>query len=119
MARQPGYVHRAVRDLTADHRVLVSSGNAYADFSSIEQSEDAATLAPLEADTMSSEEDYGAAKVACEQAVRGAGPSAVVRAGLIGGPGDWSGRSGYWPWRFAHPGARTWSSRTTSSSRAP
>ncbi|MET1134228.1 MAG: NAD-dependent epimerase/dehydratase family protein [Aeromicrobium sp.] len=103
VARQPGYVRRAVRDLTADHRVLVSSGNAYADFSSIEQSEDAATLAPLAADTMSSEEDYGAAKVACEQAVRGTGTSAVVRAGLIGGPGDGSGRSGYWPWRFAHP----------------
>ncbi|MFO6452896.1 MULTISPECIES: NAD-dependent epimerase/dehydratase family protein [unclassified Aeromicrobium] len=103
VARQPGHVRRAVRDIEADHRVFVSSGNAYADFSSIEQSEDAATLSPLEADTMTSDEDYGAAKVACEQAVLAAGPAAVVRSGLIAGPGDWSGRTGYWPWRFAHP----------------
>ena len=103
VARQPGHVRRAVRDVEADHRVFVSSGNAYADFSSIEQSEDAATLPPLEADTMTSDEDYGAAKVACEQAVLAAGPAAVVRSGLIAGPGDWSGRTGYWPWRFAHP----------------
>ncbi|MFH7323448.1 NAD-dependent epimerase/dehydratase family protein [Aeromicrobium sp. JJY06] len=103
VARQPGHVRRAVRDVGADHRVLVSSGNAYADFSSIEQSEDAATLPPLEADTMASDEDYGAAKVACEQAVLAAGPAAVVRSGLIAGPGDWSGRTGYWPWRLAHP----------------
>lgn len=103
VARQPGHVRRAVRDLEADHRVLVSSGNAYADFSSIEQSEDAVTLPPLEADTMASDEDYGAAKVACEEAVLAAGPAAAVRSGLIAGPGDWSGRTGYWPWRFAHP----------------
>ncbi|WP_286931425.1 MULTISPECIES: NAD-dependent epimerase/dehydratase family protein [Aeromicrobium] len=103
VARHPGHVRRAVRDLTADHRVFVSSGNAYADFSSLEQAEDAATLAPLAADAMSSDDDYGAAKVACEQAVLAAGPAAVVRSGLIAGPGDWSGRSGYWPWRFAHP----------------
>ncbi|MCD9154608.1 NAD-dependent epimerase/dehydratase family protein [Aeromicrobium duanguangcaii] len=103
VARQPGHMRRAVRDMAADHRVFVSSGNAYADFSAIEQSEDAATLAPLEADDMTSDDDYGAAKVACEQAVRTAGPSAVVRSGLIAGPGDWSGRTGYWPWRFAHP----------------
>lgn len=103
VARQPGHVRRAVRDVAAAHRVFVSSGNAYADFSSIEQSEDAPTLAPLRADTMASDEDYGAAKVACEQAMLAAGPAAVVRSGLIGGPGDWSGRTGYWPWRFAHP----------------
>jgi len=55
---------------------------------------------------MASMEQYGAAKVACEHAVlAGFGNSRTVmaRAGLIGGPGDLSGRSGYWPWRFAHP----------------
>ncbi|MTB88834.1 oxidoreductase [Aeromicrobium senzhongii] len=103
VARQPGHVRRAVRDLTAAHWTLVSSGNAYADFSSLEQTEDAATLAPLVADAMASDDDYGPAKVACEEAVRAAGPAAVVRSGLIGGAGDWSGRTGYWPWRFAHP----------------
>jgi nucleoside-diphosphate-sugar epimerase len=47
---------------------------------------------------------YGAAKVACEAALHSAATTAtIVRSGLIGGYGDWSGRSGYYPWRFAHP----------------
>jgi 2'-hydroxyisoflavone reductase len=60
----------------------------------------------LSVDTIRSPEDYGPAKVACEHAVlSGFGPtrSAIVRAGLIGGPGDPSGRTGYWALRFATP----------------
>ena len=104
VTRHPGHARRAVRDLRATHRVLVSSGNVYARFDAIEQDEDSPLRDPLDADLMPGMEVYGEAKVACELAVRGApGTSTVVRSGLIGGPGDWSGRTGYWPWRFAHP----------------
>lgn len=65
---------------------------------------DSALRRPLDGDLMTDMAVYGAAKVACESAIRNAdGPAAIVRSGLIGGPGDWSGRTGYWPWRFAHP----------------
>ena len=76
----------------------------YAWFAAVEQPEDAPRLAPLEGDVMLDMDTYGEAKVACEDAVTGDGVGAtVVRSGLIGGPGDTSGRTGYWPWRLAHP----------------
>ncbi len=104
VSRQPGHVRRAVRDLTTPHRVFVSSGNVYSNFSTVDQDEDAGLLPPLDGDVMESMESYGPAKVACEDAVRGSRSSwTIVRSGLIGGPGDTSGRTGYWPWRFAHP----------------
>ena len=108
VARQPGHVRRAVRDLEpmVERYLFVSSGNVYASQEEIGQNEDALRLDPLDTDVMASMEDYGAARVACENAVlAGFGNSRTVmaRAGLIGGPGDLSGRSGYWPWRFAHP----------------
>lgn len=107
VARQPGHVRRAAAALApvAARFLLVSTGNVYADQAKIGQDEDAPLLDPLESDSMASMEEYGPAKVACERAVLAAfGERALIaRAGLIGGPGDGSGRSGYWPWRFAHP----------------
>jgi nucleoside-diphosphate-sugar epimerase len=104
VTRHPGHARRAARDLAARHRVLVSTGNVYARFDALEQPEDSPRRDPLDGDLMTDMEVYGEAKVACENAVRDAdGTATVVRSGLIGGPGDWSGRTGYWPWRFAHP----------------
>ena len=110
VSRQPGQIRRAVRDLApvAGFCVFVSTGNVYASQQDRGQDEDAPLLAPLDADVMETMESYGQAKVAGEQAVTagfGEGRRAIVRAGLIGGPGDTSGRSGYWPLRFAHPGS--------------
>lgn len=104
VSRHPGQVRRAVRELTTHHWAFVSSGNVYADFSTVEQDEEAPICSALEGEVMEDMSSYGEAKAACETAVRGADVTAtIVRSGLIGGPGDWSGRSGYWPWRFAHP----------------
>jgi 2'-hydroxyisoflavone reductase len=108
VGRQPGQVRRAVAALepVAGRYLFVSSAIVYADQRTLNQDESAPLLAPLTADVMDSMADYGEAKAACEQAVlNGFGPdrSLLVRAGLIGGPGDPSGRSGYWPWRFATP----------------
>ena len=104
VSRQPGQVRRAVRDLSTRHWVFISSGNVYADFSTIEQDENAPLRPPLQGEAMEDMSTYGEAKVACENVVRASNSSAtIVRSGLIGGPGDWSGRTGYWPWRFANP----------------
>ena len=108
IASQPGFVRRATEALalSANRYLYVSSVSAYANDDVPDADEEAPVHQPLAADELTSMEDYGAAKVACERAVLvrfGADRSLIARAGLIGGPGDWSGRTGYWPWRFAHP----------------
>ncbi|MEO8262136.1 MAG: NAD-dependent epimerase/dehydratase family protein [Pseudolysinimonas sp.] len=108
VSRQPGQVRRAVAALAerTAHWVFVSSASVYADSTTIGDDEDGALLPPLEGDVMESMETYGSAKVACERHVLdgvGADRSLIARASLIGGPGDWSGRSGYWPRRMARP----------------
>lgn len=103
LGRQPGQVRRAVREIEAAHWAFVSSVSVYAD-TAAPGDEAGEVLAPLAADQMAGPEDYGAAKVACEQVVaEGVGPALVVRPGLIGGPEDSTDRGSWWPWRMAHP----------------
>lgn len=106
VSRQPGHVRRAAQQLRrAQHFVFVSTGNVYADHVTAGLDESAPLLEPLAGDVMSSMEEYGEAKVACEQAVLDTfgDRATIARSGLIGGPGDRSDRTGYWPLRFAHP----------------
>ncbi|NHA70092.1 NAD-dependent epimerase/dehydratase family protein [Phycicoccus flavus] len=107
VARDPGQVRRAVRALAgrAGHVVFVSTGNVYADHSVVGADESTPLLTPRE-EAGDDPDGYGAKKVACEVSYReqwGEDHVLVARAGLIGGPGDTSGRSGWYPWRFAHP----------------
>lgn len=104
---QPGFVRGAVTALAgrAGTWVYVSSCSVYAAHDTIGADEAAELLPALEGGeaTMAS---YGEAKVACERAVLGrvgSDRAVIVRSGLIGGQGDRSGRTGYWPMRFAHP----------------
>jgi 2'-hydroxyisoflavone reductase len=107
VGREPGPVARAARWLAprTEHAVFVSTGNVYADHSVPGADESTALLAPLEG-AGEGPDGYGARKVACENHVLeafGAERALIARAGLLGGPGDLSGRSGYWPWRMGHP----------------
>ena len=106
VSRHPGQVRRAVAALKphAGHWSFVSTVSVYADNRTPGQhAGTAALLAPTSADVaFSNEETYGAAKVACEQAI---GEDAFIcRAGLIVGPEDPTGRFSYWPARLARGG---------------
>jgi nucleoside-diphosphate-sugar epimerase len=106
VSRHPGQVRRAVAALKRPslHWTFVSTVSVYADNRTPGQRADTAPLRPPTAPEVeeSSDETYGAAKAACEQAV---GEDALIcRAGLIVGPEDPTGRFTYWPARLARGG---------------
>ncbi|WP_309075449.1 NAD-dependent epimerase/dehydratase family protein [Paenarthrobacter sp.] len=88
---------------SAAHWTFVSSCSVYADHSMPDADENAALLEPLPEGQAGTPETYGESKSAIEQMTLAAvGEKAhIVRAGLIGGPGDGTDRYGYWPARFA------------------
>ena len=106
-----GYVPRVVAasaELLADtvgHYVFVSSISVYASFAEVVD-ESAARAELEEPGSEDVGKHYGALKALCETAVARAFPgrATAVRAGLIVGPHDPTGRLTYWPHRVARGG---------------
>ena len=101
----PRHVEAAIAVLAGRtrHWTYVSSVSVYASSDVAGQDEGAELADPA---APGEPYDYARAKAACEAAVRHAlgGPAAVVRPGLVVGPGDPSDRFGYWLARFALAG---------------
>ena len=108
-----GYVPRVVRasaERLADqvgHYVFVSSISVYGDFSEVAREDETPLIRIDDTSDESLDGDrYGGFKALCEQVVADVFPgrSARVRAGLIVGPNDPTGRFTYWPSRLARGG---------------
>lgn len=109
-ARVPRWA-RMTGELLADdveHYTFISSGSVYADTSrpGVDESAPVHTIADETVEEITDPETYGALKVLCERALEEAMPGRVlsVRAGLIVGPYDPTGRFTYWAHRFARGG---------------
>ena len=92
---------------SARHFTYVSSVSVYARDDEPGADERAALADPADPADPGADGDYAGQKSAAEDAVRAAfgHRGAIVRPGLIVGPGDPSDRFGYWPARFALAGA--------------
>lgn len=104
ISSRPSHVRAAVDALgsRARHWTYISSVSVYADNADVDADESAALAEPATSD----DDDYSRAKVAAERAVGALGErAAIVRPGLIVGPGDPTDRFGYWVSRFALAGA--------------
>jgi 2'-hydroxyisoflavone reductase len=108
-----GYIPRVVRasaELLAGHArhyTFVSSISAYGDFSEVAREDETPLIRIDDTSDESLDGDrYGGFKALCEQVVAEVFPgrSARIRAGLIVGPNDPTGRFTYWPKRVARGG---------------
>ena len=102
----PAHVERALTALAGRtrHWTYISSVSVYASADVPGEDESAPLADPLEP---GEPYDYARAKASAESAVRrvAGGRAAILRPGLVVGPGDPSDRFGYWPGRFALAGA--------------
>ena len=105
ISSNPAHVEAALTALgeRARHWTYVSTVSVYAANDEPGADESAAVLAPA---GPGEDEDYGRAKARAEASVRAALGlrAAIVRPGLIVGPGDPTDRFGYWVGRFALAG---------------
>jgi 2'-hydroxyisoflavone reductase len=101
----PRVVAASTQAIAAEHYVFISSISVYARMPEIGTREDAA-VEQVPRDSENVAEHYGGLKALCEQVVAERFPDSHLnlRAGLIVGPHDYTGRFTYWARRTTMPG---------------